>query len=140
MVDSVAEKQASGKEASKKARGKKAPGAAVVRPLVRKISSKGQVSIPKAWLGDGGFNEYATIAFTDEGILVKPIELSDNDEFDALILRELIAQGLEGDELVDAWAAEKQVLREGAAAFRKHVFEYLDDLEVNPDLESAFGC
>lgn len=35
-------------------------------------------------VGGRGFSEYATIVFTDEGILVKPIELSDNDEFDAI--------------------------------------------------------
>lgn len=144
MAGVVEEKAAKGKTPEKKAAQGDRSGAsshgAAVKPLVRKISSKGQVSIPKAWLESRGFDEYATIVFTDEGILVKPVELSDNDEFDALILRELIAQGLEGDELVDAWAVEKRALREGAAAYWKHVVASLDELEVDPDIESAFGC
>lgn len=144
MADTVTEKAAGKKAFKKKAiqgdRLDVSSCGVVVKPLVRKISSKGQVSIPKAWLESRGFDEYATIVFTDEGILVKPVELSDNDEFDALILRELIAQGLEGDELVDAWAVEKRALREGAAAYWKHVVASLDELEVDPDIESAFGC
>lgn len=114
--------------------------AAAEKPLVRKISSKGQVSIPSAWLKSRGFSEYATITFTDEGILVKPVELSDNDEFDALILRELIAQGLEGDELVDAWAAEKAALRKGAIAYGESLMATIHERDINPDLDSLFGC
>ncbi|MEQ3362891.1 AbrB/MazE/SpoVT family DNA-binding domain-containing protein [Raoultibacter massiliensis] len=114
--------------------------AIVERPLVRKISSKGQVSIPKAWLEDGGFSEYATITFTEEGILVKPIELSDNDEFDALILRDLIAQGLQGEELVSAWAVEKKVLRDGIASYHGNLVAHVDAADVNPDLDDLFGC
>lgn len=128
------------KRSSKKASAEPSSHAVVKKPLVRKISSKGQVSIPKAWLEGRGFNEYATIVFTDEGILVKPIELSDNDEFDALILRELIAEGLTGDELVDAWAAEKQALREGIVAFHDHLLATIDEREINPNLDDLFGC
>ncbi|WP_180326755.1 AbrB/MazE/SpoVT family DNA-binding domain-containing protein [Raoultibacter phocaeensis] len=144
MAGVVAEKTAKIKapenEAAQGDRSGESSRGAAVKPLVRKISSKGQVSIPKAWLESRGFNEYATIVFTDEGILVKPVELSDNDEFDALILRELIAQGLEGDELVDAWAAEKQALREGIVAYHEHILDTLDEREINPDLDDLFGC
>lgn len=141
MAGAVAEKNAKGVDRSVSGAHTNAPSkVAAVKPLVRKISSKGQVSIPKAWLESRGFDEYATIVFTDEGILVKPVELSDNDEFDALILRELIAQGLEGDELVDAWAVEKRALREGVIAYHERLLDTLDEREINPDLDNLFGC
>lgn len=114
--------------------------AVLEKPLVRKVSSKGQVSIPSAWLKSLGFNEYATIVFTDDGILVKPVELSDNDEFDAIILRELIAQGLQGDELVDAWAAEKNVLRQGVISYHDALIDSASVQDINPDLDDLFGC
>ncbi|MEG0375876.1 MAG: AbrB/MazE/SpoVT family DNA-binding domain-containing protein [Raoultibacter sp.] len=114
--------------------------ACVEKPLIRKISSKGQVSIPSSWLRSCGFNEYATIVFTDEGVLIKPVDLSDNDEFDALILKDLIGQGLSGDELVDAWAVEKAALRQGIAAYRDRLIATSRERELNPDLDSAFGC
>lgn len=67
-----------------------------------KISSKRQITIPSKFYEAGGFDEYALCTWTENGLLLQP--LKDNDEDNSVtILRQLVAEGYEGDELVDKY-------------------------------------
>ena len=58
-----------------------------------KISSKRQITIPSKFYEAGGFDEYALCTWTENGLLLQPLK----------ILRQLVAEGYEGDELVDKY-------------------------------------
>lgn len=51
-----------------------------------------------------GFTEYALIEQTDEGLLIKPLKAED-EGMSLDVLRRLIAEGYEGEALVERYAA-----------------------------------
>ena len=66
-----------------------------------KISSKRQITIPVDIYNRMGFSEYALITETDNGMMIQPMELADDDEqLTIQLLRYLIDKGCEGDELL----------------------------------------
>lgn len=81
--------------------------AALAEPQRVKISSKRQITIPAQWYREMGFNEYALCTWTDEGLLLQPLDIQDKD-ITVDILRQLIAQGYEGDALLDEYQAIKR--------------------------------
>lgn len=67
-----------------------------------KISSKRQITIPSKFYEAAGFDEYALCTWTEEGLLLQPLKVS--DEYNSVaILRQLVAEGYEGNELVDKY-------------------------------------
>ena len=67
-----------------------------------KISSKRQITIPSKFYEAGGFDEYALCTWTENGLLLQPLKVNDEDN-SVTILRQLVAEGCEGDELIDKY-------------------------------------
>ena len=67
-----------------------------------KISSKRKITIPSKFYEAGGFDEYALCTWTENGLLLQPLKVNDEDN-SVTILRQLVAEGYEGDELVDKY-------------------------------------
>lgn len=67
-----------------------------------KISSKRQITIPSKFYEAGGFDEYAPCTWTENGLLLQSLKVNDEDN-SVTILRQLVAEGYEGDELVDKY-------------------------------------
>ena len=67
-----------------------------------KISSKRQITIPSKFYEAGGFDEYALCTWTENGLLLQPLKVNDEDN-SVTNLRQLVAEGYEGDELVDKY-------------------------------------
>ena len=66
-----------------------------------KVSSKRQITIPIDIYERQGFGEYALLTETEAGLIVEPMRLVDNDEeLTVKLLRYLIEQGCEGEELL----------------------------------------
>ena len=66
-----------------------------------KISSKRQITIPIDIYNRMGFSEYALVTETEDGMMIQPMELTDDDEHLTIqLLRYLIDKGCEGDELL----------------------------------------
>ena len=78
--------------------------AARMAPQRIKVSSKRQITIPAKAYKDMGFTEYALIEQTDEGLLIKPLNVED-EGISLDVLRRLIAEGYEGEALVERYAA-----------------------------------
>ena len=77
-------------------------------PRRLKISSKRQITIPVDVYERQGFTEYAMLTETEDGILIQPVELTDDDEELTLrLLRYLIDMGFEGEELLEKYAEVK---------------------------------
>lgn len=72
------------------------------KPQAIKISSKRQITIPAKIYEQAGFNEYALCTWTDKGLLLQPLEVDDEDETVG-ILRFLVSQGYEGEELISQY-------------------------------------
>ncbi len=81
--------------------------AALVEPQVIKISSKRQITIPAKFYESGSFKEYALATWTDDGLLIQPLDVDDED-VTVDILRYLIEQGCEGEELIARYREMKR--------------------------------
>ena len=82
---------------------------ALAEPQTIKISSKRQITIPAQLYKELGFGEYALCTWTDHGILIQPLTV-DEEDISIGILRDLIRQGFEGEELVTRYAEEQKKL------------------------------
>lgn len=81
--------------------------AALAEPQTIKISSKRQITIPARYYEAAGFGEYALCTWTDQGILLQPLDTEDED-VTVDILRSLIKQGFEGEELIEHYQEMKR--------------------------------
>ena len=81
--------------------------AGLAEPQTIKISSKRQITIPARYYEEAGFGEYALCIWTDQGILLQPLDMEDED-VTVDILRSLIKQGFEGEELIEHYQEMKR--------------------------------
>ena len=81
--------------------------AALAEPQTIKISSKRQITIPVKYYEAAGFGEYALCTWTDQGILLQPLDVDDED-VTVDILRSLVKQGFEGEELIERYQETKR--------------------------------
>lgn len=72
------------------------------KPQTIKISSKRQITIPAKVYEQAGFDEYALATWTDKGLLLQPIAAEDEDAT-VDILRYLVSEGYEGEELISQY-------------------------------------
>lgn len=80
---------------------------ALAEPQTIKISSKRQITIPAKYYEAAGFGEYALCTWTDQGILLQPLDVDDED-VTVDILRSLVKQGFEGEELIERYQETKR--------------------------------
>ena len=92
-------------------------------PRVIKISSKRQITIPADVFEGEGFSEYALASWTEDGLVIQPINVNDEDS-SVRILRSLLAQGFDGEALVD----EYEKIRSKMVIFDRMIDEALDDV------------
>lgn len=74
---------------------------------VVKISSKRQITIPARIYREMGFKDYAALRWTEDGLLIQPLKVEDDDDLTESVLRYLIEQGYEGEELIEQYKIVK---------------------------------
>ena len=80
---------------------------ALAEPLTLKISSKRQITIPAKVYEGAGFKEYALCTWTDKGMLLQPLD-NDDEDVTVDILRYLIDEGYDGEELISQYQEMKK--------------------------------
>ena len=81
--------------------------AALAEPLAIKISSKRQITIPAKAYEEAGFKDYALCTWSDKGMFLQPLDVEDEDVTIG-ILRYLINEGYEGEDLIAQYKAMKK--------------------------------
>lgn len=81
--------------------------AALAEPLAIKISGKRQITIPAKAYEEAGFKDYALCTWTDKGMFLQPLDVEDED-VTIDILRYLINEGYEGEDLIAQYKAMKK--------------------------------
>lgn len=73
------------------------------------ISQKRQITIPQKYFSRFRFGGHAKISMLDKGILIEPAEniFSSGGEFDVQILQDLVQQGFNGEELINAFKEQR---------------------------------
>ena len=81
--------------------------AALAEPLAIKISSKRQITIPAKAYEEAGSKDYALCTWSDKGMFLQPLDVEDED-VTIDILRYLINEGYEGEDLIAQYKAMKK--------------------------------
>ena len=80
------------------------------RKLIR-VSVKRQLTIPQKYFDALGFNSDAECILQDDGILIRPIHVSNSNDFSEQILSDLISQGYEGQILLEKFKDYSNAIR-----------------------------
>lgn len=116
---------------------------AMLEPQTIKISSKRQITIPAQAYKEMGFSEYAWVEQTDDGLLIRPIDIDDED-VSIYVLRKLVEAGYEGEDLVerykDAFPAITKFHRELSASIEQGKSDEATRFEdTNKKLRAKYG-
>ncbi len=110
---------------------------AMVRPKKRKrvsVSSKRQVCIPKEFYETLNLGDDIYMELYDNRIVIKPVEENYSD-FSSEILRDLIEEGYEGEELLKEFNLRKNQIRPAVKAMIDEAIENSESV----DMEDLFG-
>jgi len=104
-----------------------------------KITSKRQLTIPKAYFDYLGIEETVHAFLLDEGIFIKPDKKKSIQEIDVeIILRNIMNEGYAGDELADEFSRR---VKEYNKVLERRIDGFLDDLTSDtvsePDFEGV---
>ena len=83
-------------------------------PMDRKkvsISSKRQITIPQKFFSMLGFDTEAECILRGNELVIRPVKTDSSGEFDEFVLADLISQGYTGNELLEAFKAERKKIR-----------------------------
>lgn len=80
---------------------------ALAEPQIIKISSKRQITIPAKIYQEAGYKEYALCTWTDKGMFLQPLDV-DNEDVTVDILRYLVKEGYEGEDLITQYQVMKR--------------------------------
>ena len=103
------------------------------------ISPKRQITIPQAFFKMFNFASEAKITARNGGIFVEPAPYTGNGEFAVEILKELVAQGLSGQELIAAFEAKQARVRPAVEAMLAEAERIAGGEAEYGTLEDAFG-
>ena len=92
-------------------------------PRVIKISKKRQITIPADVYEKAGFTDCALATWTDEGLVIQPINVDATDET-VWMLRRLLEKGFDGEGLID----EYEKWRKNTAELNRLIDEGLRDV------------
>lgn len=91
-----------------------------------KITSKRQLTIPKAFFDYLGIEETVHAFLLDDGILIKPEQKKSTEEMDIeAILRNVMSEGYSGDELTEEFARRA---KEYYMVMDRRINGFLDDM------------
>ena len=91
-------------------------GNATMEKKIVSISSKRQITIPQKFIALLGFDTEAECIVRGNELIVRPAKTNAGGEFAEYILADLIAQGLNGDELLKAFKNTQAKVRPAVEA------------------------
>lgn len=102
-----------------------------------KITSKRQLTIPKAFFDYLEMEETVHAFLLDDGILIKPEQKKPIEEMDIeAILRNVMSEGYSGDELTDEFARR---VKEYNMVMNRRINGFLDDMTSDAVFEADEG-
>lgn len=106
----------------------------IEKRIIRNISSKRQITIPQPFFDELGFQEEVEFIKRGNELVIRPAK-SEMD-FSEEILKDLVVQGLSGEELVTEFKAVKSQLRPAAERMMKEARVAAKNRKNNGDKET----
>ncbi len=111
------------------------------RPMERKIisvSPKRQITIPLKFFRQVGLGSQVECRVQDGAIVIRPLP-SDEGEFSVEILKDLVAQGYQGEELVAKFAEHRARIKDAIGRLVNEADEIAAGKRKGASLRDVFG-
>ena len=102
------------------------------------VTGKRQVTIPLKFYERLNFGKEVECFLTEDAIILRPLTHSD-DSFTMEILRDLVSQGLQGDELLTKFAEQRQNIKKAVGMVIDEADEIASDKRMSATTEDIFG-
>ena len=104
------------------------------------VSVKRQLTIPQKYFDALGFGNEAECIMQDDGLLIRPVRIVGGSEFSEQILADLIAQGYEGQELLDKFKEYSKAVRPAVIKLLKDNEDFVKSCEGRIPMNELFGA
>lgn len=112
----------------------------LVQKKIITVSSKRQITIPQKFYNTLGFKTDAECVMRDGGIFITPLKTEvPNTDFSEEILKDLISQGFEGNELLRKFVEQKSKIRPAVEKMLLDADEVLKDESSKVSFDDLFG-
>jgi hypothetical protein len=115
-------------------------GGEIMERKIISISTKRQLTIPQKYFESLGFRSEAECIPQNGGIFIRPIRELNGGEFAEQILADLIAQGYEGQELLDQFKKQSQKVRPAVEKLIEEADAFAKSGEGRLSLAELFGA
>ncbi len=102
------------------------------------VSRKRQITIPLIFYKQLHLENEVECTVQDGALVIRPIDQR-NNEFSVEILKDLVAQGYSGDELVHRFEAESKNIRKAIGALLEEAEQIVSGEKAAANFEDVFG-
>ena len=102
------------------------------------VTGKRQVTIPLKFYERLNFGKEVECFLTEDAIVLRPLNHSD-DSFAMEILRDLVSQGLQGEELLNKFAEQRQNIKKAVGMLIDEADEIASGKRMSATTEDIFG-
>jgi bifunctional DNA-binding transcriptional regulator/antitoxin component of YhaV-PrlF toxin-antitoxin module len=110
----------------------------VVDRKVISITGKRQITIPLKFYDKLSFEKEVECIATENALIIRPLK-SDNGEFSVEILKDLVAKGYTGDELVDKFKEQSKNIKYAVDVLIKQAEEIAEGSRKGATVKDIFG-
>lgn len=102
------------------------------------VSQKRQITLPLKYFEKLGLSEQVECSLEDGAIVIRPIS-KDSGEFSVEILKDLVIQGLTGDELIKKFAEQNQQIKSAIGRMLKEADDIASGEVKSASITDVFG-
>ena len=102
------------------------------------VTGKRQVTIPLKFYEKLQFGKEVECVLTDGAIIIRPLSATD-DSFSMEILKDLVAQGYSGNDLIDKFDEQRRKIKVAINSLKKEADEIASGKRTSSTTEELFG-
>lgn len=102
------------------------------------VSQKRQITLPLRFFQDLGLGDQVECSLEDGAIVIRPLS-QDSGEFSVEILKDLVAQGLSGDELTEKFAEQIKQVKSAIGRLLKEADKIASGEIESASMKDIFG-
>jgi len=111
---------------------------ALMERKIINITGKRQITIPLKFFEKLHFGKEVECCLTDDGIVLRPLSQGD-DTFTMEILKDLVAQGYSGDELIEKFAEQRKLIKKAVGMLIEEADEIASGKHKGATTRDIFG-
>ena len=114
------------------------PGNSVMERKIINVTGKRQVTIPLRFYERLRFGKEVECVLTEDALVLRPLSASD-DGFTMEILRDLVSQGYNGEELLEKFAEQRQNIKKAIGILIDEADEIAEGKRTGATTKDIFG-